>query len=203
VTKIAFWLNALTVSSSVSAQAHQGQYRKDTKTPFVVHPARVAGLALRFNAPPQTVISAWFHDILEDCPGNPLLDIILPALEKMSIPPGTKISEEIIDNILFMTKNMGLPKETREKEFLDRLLSANAEMGLLKVCDRIDNLLDMPNCNDLDPNWSKNYIQNSIEVLSNLPPSTIEKYPAAVAVLADIVLNTSLGADFLGQLEEK
>jgi (p)ppGpp synthase/HD superfamily hydrolase len=54
--------------SEYAAIAHQGQYRKDKKTPYIVHPARVASLVSMSCTNRDTVIcSAWLHDVLEDC----------------------------------------------------------------------------------------------------------------------------------------
>src|SRR3972149_1547626 len=52
-----------------AAKAHAGQFRKDGKTPAIVHPARVAGrVAVLPFATDELVAVAYLHDVMEDCP---------------------------------------------------------------------------------------------------------------------------------------
>ena len=41
-----------------ASQAHKGQLRKDRKTPYITHPARVAGLVGTFNGSHVAIIAA-------------------------------------------------------------------------------------------------------------------------------------------------
>ena len=50
-----------------ASRAHKGQFRKDRKTPYITHPARVAGLVGTFNGSHVAIIAAWLHDVYEDC----------------------------------------------------------------------------------------------------------------------------------------
>ena len=47
--------------------AHKGPYRKDRRTPYIVHPARVAGYVSMFGGSHVAIVSAWLHDVYEDC----------------------------------------------------------------------------------------------------------------------------------------
>lgn len=184
-----YWMKAANIASIYAAQAHLGQTRKDGVTPYIVHPARVAGLVTQFGGSPTTVIAAWFHDVVEDCQGNPEEDHVIPALKQMEIGPGSYAWIEILDNIRFMTKDASLHKKERESEFLSRLEQASAEQGLLKVCDRIDNLLDAPNCQNVSKTWAEEYFAESENLLQSLPTCVQVKYPEALALLLDIILN--------------
>ena len=50
-----------------ASRAHKGQLRKDRKTPYITHPARVAALVGMFDGSHVAIISAWLHDVYEDC----------------------------------------------------------------------------------------------------------------------------------------
>ena len=50
-----------------AARAHKGQFRKDRRTPYIIHPARVAVLVGIFGGTHFAIITAWLHDIFEDC----------------------------------------------------------------------------------------------------------------------------------------
>lgn len=45
----------------------KNEFRKDRVTPFIVHPARVAGLVGEMWNDPIAISAAWLHDVLEDC----------------------------------------------------------------------------------------------------------------------------------------
>lgn len=45
----------------------KNEFRKDGVTPFIVHPARVAGLVGEMWNDPIAISAAWLLDVLEDC----------------------------------------------------------------------------------------------------------------------------------------
>lgn len=49
---------------TVAERAHRGQFRRDGTTPYLSHPAGVAGI-LNDEAP-EVIAAAWLHDVLED-----------------------------------------------------------------------------------------------------------------------------------------
>jgi (p)ppGpp synthase/HD superfamily hydrolase len=49
--------------------AHNGQTRKDDKTPYIRHPARVASLVAKYGGTEPEVVVALWHDVAEDCGG--------------------------------------------------------------------------------------------------------------------------------------
>jgi hypothetical protein len=59
-------IHAVHKAAAIAAQAHDGQYRKDGKTPYLTHPARVAGLVQAFGGGYLEVIAAWLHDVIEE-----------------------------------------------------------------------------------------------------------------------------------------
>lgn len=132
-------LAAIRIVSSDVARAHAGQYRKDGVTPYIVHPARVASLVSSFGGNHIALLSAWLHDVFEDCEEesctrarNTIDTLPLPAADIRKIRAITAA----------LTKNPGLPKEERIPDSLDRILQVPPEAILVKICDRIDNLVD-------------------------------------------------------------
>lgn len=51
---------------ALAIEAHDGQYRKGTQTPYISHPMAVASIALEFGADEDQAIAALLHDVLED-----------------------------------------------------------------------------------------------------------------------------------------
>jgi (p)ppGpp synthase/HD superfamily hydrolase len=62
VKKPAHRLLVIKSAADHASRAHKGQFRKDQKTPYITHPARVAGLVGIFNGSHMAVIAAWLHD---------------------------------------------------------------------------------------------------------------------------------------------
>ena len=48
-------------------KAHEGQFRKGTKRPYIVHPQEVAKIAATMTDEEEIISAAWLHDTLEDC----------------------------------------------------------------------------------------------------------------------------------------
>lgn len=52
----------------IAAYAHEGQYRKGSSTPFIVHPMAVALITQKYVDDEDTFVAALLHDVLEDVP---------------------------------------------------------------------------------------------------------------------------------------
>jgi len=165
-----------------ASRAHKGQLRKDRKTPYITHPARVAGLVGTFNGSHVAIIAAWLHDVYEDCTPEWILktDELIAAL-----PLPADEREDIAAIVDAMTKKNTLSgKDARLSDSLDRILDAPPEATLVKLCDRIDNLLDSA---DRNGGFTKRYLASTDEVIGKLSTrSTRYGYVAALEILVQI-----------------
>ena len=50
------------------ATAHDGQYRRNSATPYVAHPFAVALISQRYISDEDVFIACLLHDVLEDVP---------------------------------------------------------------------------------------------------------------------------------------
>lgn len=165
-----------------ASRAHKGQFRKDRKTPYITHPARVAGLVGIFNGSHVAVIAAWLHDVYEDC--SP--EWILKTDELISLLPLPEDDRNDIAAIVdAMTKKNTLSvKADRLSDSLDRILDAPPEATLVKLCDRIDNLLDSA---DRNGGFTKRYLASTDEVIDKLSVrASLCGYEAALGILVQI-----------------
>lgn len=121
------WLAA----AGMAARAHQGQLRKDGRTPYVAHVYRVAMIVRDlFGCDDEAALAAaLLHDTIEDTPGD--YDDVAAAF-------GT----EVADLVAALTKNMTLPEAVRERDYDDRLSRADWRARLIKLADVYDNLTD-------------------------------------------------------------
>lgn len=107
--------------------------RKAKDIPYVVHPIRITTIlrAAGFNEidNEDLMIAALFHDLLEDTDTN------LKELED-------KFGKEVGEITVELTKPEGA-KGRKKDNWLEELVKNSKEAKIIKLADRIDNLMDM------------------------------------------------------------
>ncbi len=119
------------LAAGFAARLHEHQYRKDGKSPYFSHPARVAITILRvFECNDDAVVTAaLLHDVIEDTTAD--YDDILKDYGK-----------EVADIVAALTKDMRLVEPVREKRYDEGLAAASWKARLIKLADVYDNLSD-------------------------------------------------------------
>ena len=165
-----------------ASRAHKGQFRKDRRTPYIVHPARVAGYVSMFGGSHVAIISAWLHDVYEDCTPEwiSLTDSFIAVLP---LPDDER--QDIAAIVDALTKKNTIPgKEARLSDSISRILDAPPEATLVKICDRIDNFLDTA-CRD--GRVRKRYLVSTDEIIDRLSlRADLYGYEKAMQTLKDI-----------------
>ncbi|HUR55155.1 MAG TPA: HD domain-containing protein [Gemmataceae bacterium] len=140
-----------------AAKAHQGQFRKDGKTPYVSHVVRVC-LVVRhvfgFDDP-EMLCAALLHDTIEDT---------------------TTDRDDIDENfgptvgkwVAALTKNATLPFDEREADYCNRLAAADWPVKACKLADIYDNIGDVKT---FSPAGRRNAAQKSHRYLDAMRPS--------------------------------
>ncbi len=123
--------------AAFAAIAHNGQRRRGNGSiPYIVHPARVATLVTNFGGDWRAVAASWLHDVAEDCPGRDVVAFV----NSLKIPTPDKMT--IIHMVAALTKNPAIkPRRKRLEEHLEMIRHAPPQTALVKLCDRIDNLV--------------------------------------------------------------
>ncbi len=123
----ALWQQA----SAFAARAHRHQLRRDGRTPYYSHCARVAmTVALKFGCTNDRVLAAaLLHDVIEDT------DTDYDDLLK-------RFGPEVADLVAAMTKDMRLVESQREPAYDAQLADGPWEARLIKLADVYDNLTD-------------------------------------------------------------
>ncbi|HYT89268.1 MAG TPA: HD domain-containing protein [Gemmataceae bacterium] len=114
-----------------AARAHQGQVRKDGRTPYVSHVFRVC-LVLRdiFGITDQRALTAAvLHDTIEDTTTD--FDDIT-----------NRFGAEIAGWVATLSKDKRLPFKEREEAYCRDLAAAPWQVQVCKLADLFDNLLD-------------------------------------------------------------
>ena len=96
------------IAADAASRAHRGQFRKDRKTPYIVHPQRVAERVKFFGGNHVGIIAAWLHDVMEDCPGGEA--IVHDILKQIELPQPDR--DEIFAIVAALTKNPAIKGKT-------------------------------------------------------------------------------------------
>ena len=111
-------------------ERHINQMRKSSKIPYAVHPIRVAAIlrsaGYTESENEKMLISALLHDLVEDT------DTTFDDINSI-------FGEKITSIVRELTK----PKKRNKEEWLKNFRVASIEAKIIKMADRIDNLLDM------------------------------------------------------------
>lgn len=119
-------------AAAFAARMHANHARKDGRTPYFSHPARVA-MTVRDTFgldDPDAIAAAFLHDTIEDTPAD--YDDIADRF-------GTAVA----DLVAALTKNMLLPEPAREADYDQRLARADWRARLVKLADVLDNSEDL------------------------------------------------------------
>jgi len=108
--------------------AHRGQYRKGTRVPYILHPLNAARTLIEAGCAETLVLAAILHDIVEDTP---------VTLDEVRGRFGARVAE-LVDSATEPDKLWSWEK--RKRHTIDRLESADGEMLLVAIADKLDNI---------------------------------------------------------------
>src|SRR5581483_5136862 len=131
-TGLAEQYRPLLEAAAFAARAHEGQRRKDKKTPYISHVFRVC-LVLRdvFGIDElQALITAALHDTLEDTTTD--FDDLAEAF-------GANVARWVS----ILSKDKRLEEHERERQYMLALCAAPWQVKACKLADMFDNLMDM------------------------------------------------------------
>lgn len=116
-----------------AARAHQGQLRKDGRTPYVSHVFRVSLIVrdLFGHDDPRMLMAALLHDTIEDTTTD--FDDL-----------AEQFSPEVAEWVALLTKDKRLREQEREEDYVRRLAAAPWQVQVCKLADIYDNLSDAP-----------------------------------------------------------
>lgn len=119
---------------------HNGQKRKGSATPYVVHPFGVAEIVANYTDDEDTIIAGLFHDVLEDVPEEVYSEADMQEEYGQTVVSRVKhVSEEKTSD-----DGQELPWRTRKMSYIEHLQSLQDPGALLvSAADKIHNLGSM------------------------------------------------------------
>ena len=129
--------------------AHDGQIRRGSGNPYVVHPLRVAALVLGSGLEAESariaLLAAILHDTLEDT------DLPAEQIKK-------RFGEAVASVVDELTQDKTLPKAERRQKMIDGCGKYSLEAKVVKLADRWDNMSEMK---DLGPQFVRRYCEEA------------------------------------------
>jgi guanosine-3',5'-bis(diphosphate) 3'-pyrophosphohydrolase len=141
---------------SFAARGHEGQLRKDGKTPYVAHPVRVAFIVRHlFDVADNTALTAaLLHDLIEDTK----IDYDDIARE---------FGSEVADAVAAVSKDGRLPHDERESAYDKQVAAASWQARLIKLADVYDNYCDSRD--DKERGRAAEKVKRAIQCAGNAP----------------------------------
>lgn len=150
-------LDLVAAAAEYAAEAHKDQQRKVSGDPFFVHPSRVAEAVGKYVSP-AAIAAAYLHDVIED---TDVRDLSMFPLRVRQL-------------VQLLTR---CPGESRS-EMLRRIgKSADTEGILIKIADRIDNLMD--GAATFGAKWLKSYVRETRLLLDQVKSNGLFDHPLA------------------------
>lgn len=162
-------------------EKHAGQSRKYNNRPYITHPIRVAGrVATHKFATGKLVAAAFLHDVVEDCGAS---------LDEIRTYFGPTVTH-YVSSLTNPPRVPGVRRADRKAADRQRLKSIDNECKVVKLIDRIDNLLEM----DWSDGFAKLYAEESLlllEAISDADESLAEELKSIANEILKIQERTS------------
>lgn len=114
-----------------AARAHEGQYRKGTKRPYIVHPIEVADIVATMTQDEDIICAAVLHDTIEDCKG--VTEEILQA----------EFGERVAAMVRQESEDKSKTWEERKGTTIRHLKDAPIEVKMIGLADKLSNMRDI------------------------------------------------------------
>ena len=139
-----------------ASKAHEGQFRKYTNEPYIVHPFAVCGIVSSVTTDSSMLKAAILHDVVEDCE-----DVLLETIEFFF---GTRVAL-LVDGLTDVSQPSDGNRALRKEIDLNHTAGAHPDAKTIKLADLIDNTKSIT---AFDPNFSVKYMREKKRLLEVL-----------------------------------
>ena len=119
--------NQIEEAIEIAAEAHQGQYRKGTDTPYITHPYAVGLILMEAGCTETVIIAGILHDTVEDT------DLTLEFIRE-------RFGDTIAAIVDGCSENKALRWRARKTERIEALRTASPEVCTVTCADKLHNL---------------------------------------------------------------
>lgn len=171
--------------------AHEGQKRKYTGEPYIVHPVKVMETCSLYTQDPAILAAAILHDVIEDTPAGEE-EIVQFLRGKMSPRLAARTLELVVElTDVFTRENYpGLNRRERKKREFARLAKVSSDAQTIKYADITDNVSSLV---EHDADFSYVFLQESKRLLEKIDKGHPVLYRGAVALVDAALAQVSHG----------
>ncbi len=114
-----------------ATKAHEGQFRKGTRRPYIVHPIEVMDIVSTMTKDEEVICAAVLHDTIEDCSG------ITKDVLKL------RFGERVADMVVQESEDKSQTWEERKGATIQRLKEAPLPVQMIGLADKLSNMRDI------------------------------------------------------------
>lgn len=123
-----------------ATQAHEGQVRKGTSRPFILHPLEVGKIVASMTDDEEVISAAILHDTIEDCDG-----VTQEMLRE-------EFTERVADLVAQESEDKSKTWMERKSATIAHLKVAPREIQMIGLADKLSNMRDIdrdyPECGE-------------------------------------------------------
>ena len=154
----------------LAGKAHEGQFRKYSGLPYIVHPIEVATIVQTVEHSEEMIAAALLHDVVEDT------DYSFEDIAK-EVSPEVAI---LVKGLTDVSNPEDGNRKVRKAIDKDHLAEQNAEVQTIKLADVISNSQDIK---ANDPKFAKVYIEEMKALLEVLTKGDKTLYAKAKEIV--------------------
>ena len=114
-----------------ATKAHEGQLRKGTKRPYIVHPVEVGDIVSTMTSDEEIISAAVLHDTIEDCEG-----VTRELLAR-------EFSERVASIVAQESEDKSKSWMERKTFTIEHLRTAPWEVQMVGLADKLSNMRDI------------------------------------------------------------
>jgi myo-inositol-1(or 4)-monophosphatase len=118
-------------ASAFAAYAHDGQFRKGSAIPYIVHPMEAMAIAASMTNDPEVLAAAALHDVIEDCGVTE---------EEIRLRFGKRVAQLVASVSERKEADAVSSWQRRKLLTINRLRVASREKMILTLADKLSNL---------------------------------------------------------------
>lgn len=123
-----------------ATKAHEGQFRKGTTRPFILHPLEVGNIVSTMTEDEEIVAAAILHDTIEDCEQVTTQCIV------------EQFGERVAEMVLQESEDKSKTWMERKSHTIEKLRTAPIEIRMIGLADKLSNMRDIdrdyPECGE-------------------------------------------------------
>ena len=124
-------MNMIDKAIEFATKAHEGQFRKGTKRPYIVHPIEVGDIVSTMTKDEEVISAAVLHDTIEDCEG---------VTQRI-------LAQEFSERVAYMVARESEDKSRtwmeRKRATIEHIRTAPREVQMIGLADKLSNMRDI------------------------------------------------------------